>query len=315
MGKHTTTHLFLLLVLGIAMLAAGPASAANATAGIAYRGSGGNYIGDVIIFDGFISNSSGALISVAGPGLPADGVPVYDLNGQPGSGTPVDVQPDGKWKLVWYSYLTKGLGKLETARYYFTITDRENAGNMAKTSVMLKKPDFYVAANPDPAMPGEYILLSGGAEHISGTARIDITDGSGRLFHTFMAPVSADGFFSYGFHIDMPPGAYILRLNSTATTATYQSGLIVTTPQETIVPQINPTVTITTAGTPIPTGTAPATTVSGKVPSTTASSPQQTSGLLVPILVIVVILIIGIGAAAIYMKRKQPAEAEEKEEE
>jgi hypothetical protein len=52
---------------------------------ISYRGAGGYYSGDTIIFDGKNTAENTILLKISGPGLPSQGVPVYDLNGIPGS--------------------------------------------------------------------------------------------------------------------------------------------------------------------------------------------------------------------------------------
>ena len=48
---------------------------------ISYRGSGGYYLGDTVVFDGKTTVGTPALLKISGPGLPPEGVPVYDLNG------------------------------------------------------------------------------------------------------------------------------------------------------------------------------------------------------------------------------------------
>ncbi len=111
---------------------------------ITYRGSGGYYIGDTIIFDGKDTVGNTTLLKISGPGLPASGVPVYDLEGIPGSGNNAPMNNDGTWKFVWSSANIKGIEKLVTARYTITAFDLINPEQTASVSVFLKKPEFYI---------------------------------------------------------------------------------------------------------------------------------------------------------------------------
>ena len=70
---------FLLLCAAACVLQ--PVMADNGTITIAYRGSGGGYIGDTIVFDGRNTFGNTTLLKITGPGLPAEGVPVNNLNG------------------------------------------------------------------------------------------------------------------------------------------------------------------------------------------------------------------------------------------
>ncbi|MFZ1897254.1 hypothetical protein, partial [Methanoregula sp.] len=67
------------LILIILALCIVPAYAQNGTVSIEYRGAGGYYVGDSIIFDGKNTIGNTTVIKITGPGLPAEGVPPYNL--------------------------------------------------------------------------------------------------------------------------------------------------------------------------------------------------------------------------------------------
>ena len=138
-----------------------PVLADNGSVSIAYRGSGGNYIGDTIIFDGYNSVSNTTVLQLTGPGLPAAGVPVYDLNGPAGAGNPVEVNPDGSWKFVWYTGNIQGVDQMQTARYYITAFDLSDPSKTATTSIMMEKREFYAVPTPNTVETGDYIQLLG----------------------------------------------------------------------------------------------------------------------------------------------------------
>ena len=233
---------FLVLVLLIAAICIiPPVLGVNGTVSIAYRGSGGSYIGDTIIFDG--QNTVGTIISlsITGPGLPVEGVPIYDLNGIPGAGNPVEVNPDGTWKFAWYTSSIKGIEKMQTARYTLTATDLDHPEISSTTSVFMKKPEFYANLTPNPATFADYVSLTGFAERGISYLRIDITDISGKTLRTYSSPVSASGYFNYGFHVDMPPGQYYITMSNPSLT----SPLVIIF---TVLPPRTPTPVITTVG-------------------------------------------------------------------
>lgn len=209
------------------MLAAQPVMAVNGTISIAYRGSGGNYLGDTIIFDGMNTFSNVTLLRMTGPGLPTEGLPIYDLNGHAGSGNTVPVNPDGTWKLAWYTGTIKGIEKLQTARYYITAYDLTFPDKEHTTSILLKKPEFYVTATPNAAAYGDYIQLIGSAERGSNSVHFDIADASGKLIHAYDSSVSATGYFNKGFHIDMPDGVYTITMTTPSAKTTYRNYLTV----------------------------------------------------------------------------------------
>ena len=208
---------FLVLVLLIAAICGiQPVLGNNGTVSIAYRGSGGSYIGDTVIFDGKNTVGTITFIRITGPGLPDEGVPIYDLNGVPGSGNTVEVNPDGTWKLAWYTSSIKGVEKMQTARYYLTAADLAHPEISSTTSVVMKKAEFYATLTPNPATLDEYVLLAGTAERGVSYVRIDVTDMSGKILRTFTSPVSASGYFNYGFHVDMQPGDYYITVSNPA---------------------------------------------------------------------------------------------------
>jgi hypothetical protein len=193
-----------------------PVMADNGTISIAYRGSGGSYIGETVVFDGKNTYGNTTLIKITGPGLPSEGVPVNNMNGPAGTGTPVTGDQYGAWRFGWYPSSVPGVEKLKTGRYTFTATDSANPDKSATTLFMLKKPEYSITASPNPANPGSYIELVGVAEEGITTAKIDITDASGKVLHTYTSPVSSSGYFNYGFHEDMGPGQYRVTASNPA---------------------------------------------------------------------------------------------------
>jgi len=185
-----------------------PVAAANSSISIGYSGSGGSYIGDMIFFSGKFSGGDTVQLRISGPGLPPGGVPVNNLDAQPGTGTPIEVGPGGTWKFLWYSASAQGAGKLQTARYTFTIQDSSHPDVFSTTSIILKKPEFSASVSPDPSLNAEYVEITGVAEESTSSVRIDVSDSNGTVYHTFIAPVGSDGSFSFGFHVDMRPGRY-----------------------------------------------------------------------------------------------------------
>jgi hypothetical protein len=196
-----------LLLLMAVMCVALPASAAGGEVTIAYRGSGGSYLGDTIVFDGRNTAGNTTVIKFTGPGLPSDGLPLYDLSGIPGSGNTAPVDANNYWLFAWDSSRID-TSKLQTARYTFTAYDLYNPEKKATTSLLLKKPEFYIMAKPQPAGMGDYVMIDGMAEKGVTYIKFDITDSAGTVLHTYIAPVSGTGSFNYGFHVDMKPGQY-----------------------------------------------------------------------------------------------------------
>ena len=126
-----------------------PVFADNGSVSIAYAGSGGDYVGDIVFFNGRDTAGNVTLMKISGPGLPADGVPVYDLNGKPGTGNSIEVNPDGSWKFLWYSS-TAAEPVIYTGRYTFTVQDVDHPDLTASASIFLKKPEFTLTITPNP---------------------------------------------------------------------------------------------------------------------------------------------------------------------
>jgi len=181
---------------------------------ISYRGSGGYYLGDTVVFDGKTTVGTPTLLKISGPGLPSQGVPVYDLNGVPGSGNTVPVNEDGTWRFVWYSATIAGSEKIRTARYTITAFDLANPEKTASVSVLLKKPEFYINPQKSQVNPGDYVQLNGIAERDVTQVKIDITDSKGTILRSYTSSVSSSGSFNYGFRADMQPGHYFVSVSN-----------------------------------------------------------------------------------------------------
>lgn len=231
MGKIQFTRVISTLVLLVAFaVCIQPALAANDTMSIAYRGPGGYYIGDTIIFDGFNKVGNVTAAKITGPGLPAGGVPIYDLNGVEGTGNPIPMNADGTWRFSWYTSSIKGIDQMQTARYYITAFDLGDPTQSSTTSVMMKKPDFYVVASPNPLETGNYIQLLGTAEQGTKDIRIQVSDINGKVLHTYDTGASESGYFTYAFHVDMQPGNYDVTVSSPSVKNTFRTTITVISP-------------------------------------------------------------------------------------
>ena len=93
-----------------------PVLAENGTITIAWRGSGGIYIGDTVSFNGYNTIGNTTLLKITGLGLSSDGMPMDNLSSPAGTTTSVGVDPYGMWKNVWYASNIPGLEKMQTAR-------------------------------------------------------------------------------------------------------------------------------------------------------------------------------------------------------
>ncbi len=220
-------YLFTIGLIAALVMLILPAAAVNGTISIAYRGSGGSYIGDPVIFDGKNTFSNVTLVRMTGPGLPPEGVPVYDVNGQAGSGNTIQVNPDGIWKLVWYTNNIKGWERLETARYYITAFDSVYPEQTSTTSILLKRPEFYVVVTPPSGRYGDYVQLTGTVEKGSSSVYLNIADSTGKVVHSYDSTVSGSGYFNKGFHIDMPAGVYTVTLSTPSGRSSYTNYLVV----------------------------------------------------------------------------------------
>jgi hypothetical protein len=219
---------FVLLFAAICVIQ--PAFATNGTITVTYRGTGGSTIGDTVIFDGLNTIGNTTQIKITGPGLSPEGLPLYDLNGVPGSGNTIDVGSDGHWKFVWYTSLIRGVERMQTARYTVIASDPNRGDISASTSIMIKKPYFTITASPNPVTPGNYVQLIGTAEQGVDYVKIEITDATGRVFHSFTSPVGASGYLNYGFHVDMQPGQYNILVSNPSFKTPYRSILTVIAP-------------------------------------------------------------------------------------
>jgi hypothetical protein len=235
-----------------------PVLAQNGTMTIAYRGSGGYYLGDTVIFDGKDTVGNTPLLKITGPNLPPSGVPVYNLDGAPGSGNTISLNPDGSWKFVWSTARIAGIEKMVTARYTVTAFDLSDTRQTASVSVFLKKPEFYINIEPSTVMTGEYIQLNGVAEKGVTNVKIDISDSNGKILNTYTVPVSADGFFSYGFRGKIQPGQYFVSAGNPAMKNTLRSTITVVassglTPESTTpLPQVTLSENLTAVPSPSP---------------------------------------------------------------
>ena len=208
-----------------------PVLGADGTVTIAYRGSGGSYIGDTVILDGQNTVGNITFLRITGPGLPSEGVPIYDLNGTPGSGNSVEVNPDGTWKIAWYTSTIKAIEKMQTARYYVTAADLTHPEISSTTSLVMKKVEFYATITPNPATMDDYVSITGSSERGVSYVQIDVTDSSGKIYRTYTSPVSGSGYFNYAFHVDMPPGQYYVRLSNPAIKTPLLMDLTIVAPQ------------------------------------------------------------------------------------
>ncbi|MFA5331948.1 MAG: PEGA domain-containing protein [Methanoregula sp.] len=202
------------LILSIIFIGIAPVCAQNTSVSIAYWGAGGYYIGDNIIFNGKDLLGNRTMIRISGPGLSSEGVPAMDLVGTPGTGTYVAGDQYGSYIYSWDTSRAVGNDYLQTARYTVTVYDENYPDLTSSTSVMLKKPEFYAAMTPNPTTPGSYVQITGEAEDGADTVQIDILAASGSKVHTYITPVSGSGYFQYGFHIDMVPGEYTVKISS-----------------------------------------------------------------------------------------------------
>jgi hypothetical protein len=228
--------LFILLIAMICIIQ--PVFADAGYVSISYRGPGGYYIGDTITFDGKNTAGNTTVVKITGPGLPLEGVPLYDLNGIPGSGNTIPVTENTAWRFNWFSMNTQGIEKLVTARYTITAMDLTNPEKIATTSILLKKPEFYLTIQPGPIYPGDYVQLNGVAEKGVTYVMIDVMNSRDTKQHTFVSPVSGTGSFSYGFRADMLPGKYFVTVSNPAMKNSLMSTLTIESPANSTVTSV-----------------------------------------------------------------------------
>jgi hypothetical protein len=268
---------FVMLIAMICIIQPVLADGGNVT--ISYRGAGGYYIGDIITFDGRDTVGNTTLVKITGPGLPSEGVPLYDLNGIPGSGNTVTVTRDSTWKFIWYSANPAGIEKLVTARYTITAMDLSNPEKTATTSILLKKPEFYINAQLSPINQGDYVQLNGYAERGVTYVKIDISDSSGKNVRTYISPVSGLGSFNYGFRADLPPGRYGASVSNPAMKNTLMTTLtVIPSGNSSLTSSVPENVTVTVDSSPTP--AQPVTTVASQTPAAPLSPLTAIAGLL-----------------------------------
>jgi hypothetical protein len=193
-----------------------PVSADTGAVTITYRGAGGYYVGDTIAFDGKNTLGNTTVVRITGPGLPAEGVPPYNLTGTPGTGNTAIVDDMNSWVFYWDMSRAVGVDHLYTAKYTLTAYDANHPDITASVPVMLKKPEFYVAMTPNPAKLDDYVTIVGYSEKGAANIEIDVIDSQGNKVHTYLAATDASGDFNYGFHVDLPPGDYTVSIGSPA---------------------------------------------------------------------------------------------------
>ena len=233
--RLNTNFFFLVLFIAV-MCIIQPVLAQDGSMIISYRGSGGYYLGDTVIFDGKTTVGTPTLLKISGPGLPREGVPVYDLNGVPGSGNTVPVNEDGTWRFVWYSATVAGSEKIRTARYTITAFDLTNPEKTASVTILLKMPDFYINPQQREVTPGDYVQLNGITELGVTELKIDIADSNGTILRSYTSPVSGSGYFDYGFRADMQPGDYFVRVSNPAMKEVLRTTITVVPQGETPLP-------------------------------------------------------------------------------
>jgi hypothetical protein len=131
---------------------------------------------------------------------------------------------------------------------------------------MLKQPEYYLVVKPSSARTGDYIELIGMAERGVTYIKIDIADASGTIMHTFMASVSNNGYFYYGFHADMKPGQYSVLATNPALKKKINLPLTITAPGTSGSPAQTPATEMTAASASPETTTVPAITRAGLTP-------------------------------------------------
>ena len=229
-GSGYNKYYFSFIVLSIMIGLGQPVMAQGENISISYRGAGGYFVGDMIIFDGKNSAGNDTVLEISGPNLAPLGVPLDNLNGMPGTGTLVPVNQDGSWKFIWYSSKSIGGEKLETARYTITAADIRSPEKTSSTSILLKKPEFYINPVSNPINVGNYIQLNGYVEQGTTQVRIDISDSSGTLLRTDTFSVGGSGYFDYGYRVDIPPGQYSVVVSSPSQQNTLRTVLTVISP-------------------------------------------------------------------------------------
>ncbi len=257
----------LVFVMAVMTFCVIPAYAENGTVSITLRGEAGYNVGDIIAFDGLNTVSNMTVVKITGPGLPAEGVPPYNLTDVPGTGNTAETDAKGHWVFYWYTNRATGIETMLNGRYTITAYDRNHQEINASSIISLRQTEFYAAMTPNPAVMNQYVQVTGVAEKGVSTIEIAVTDSSGKKLHTFTSPVTSGGNFNYGFHVDMPPGRYTVTIGSPSLENRITKMLIVTEP-------------VTVTATPEVTSQTPVTTLpvtnETTVPATSAVTPTIT---------------------------------------
>jgi hypothetical protein len=95
----------------------------------------------------------------------------------------------------------------------------------------MKKAEFFAIITPDSATSGDYISVTGTADRGLTYVLIELSDAAGTTLRTYSSPVSATGYFNYGFHVDMKPGQYTIRVSNPAIKNPLQKVLTVLPPR------------------------------------------------------------------------------------
>jgi hypothetical protein len=295
-------YFFAVLAVLFAAGMAAPVFAADQIT-IGYRGSGWYYVGDTVVFNGMNAVGNTTLIRITGPGLPAGGVPPYSPGGTEGSGNPAKFVEGKTWSFSWDTSMIDKT-KLSSGKHFVTVWDAEHPEITATTSIVLKQPEFYLRATPSTARHGDYITLNGIAEQGVSYVKIDVTDTSGNVRHTFMSPVVSSGSFSYSFHVDMEPGLYTVTGTNPSMKNMLKLMLTISEPTANITATSTVVTTVPASAATTeqaPTGTAAETTAAGSDATTPVAGLTRAGiGMATPVIALAVF-----GAAALVIFRKK----------
>ena len=179
---------------------------------------------------------------------------------------------------------------MKTGKYTFTAMDSANPGKTATALITLKKPEYSITASPNPVNPGKYVELIGTAEQGVAYAKIDISDSSGKVLHSYSSPVSASGYFNYGFHVDMDPGQYKVTVSNPSLKVPF--GTVISVVSE------NGTVPVTPEIAPVQVSAVPSADMTVETTAGPASNPFPTKSPVAPVTILAA-LITGIIASGI----------------
>jgi hypothetical protein len=187
-------------------------------------------------------------------------------------------------EIIWYSANVAGIEKIVTARYTITAMDLSNPEKTATTSILLKKPEFYINAPMIPINQGDYVQLNGYAERGVTYVKIDVSDSSGKNVRTYLSPVSGLGSFNYEFRADIPPGRYLATVSNPAMKNTLVTTLTVVLPEDSGLTSPVPE-NVTATATSSPPQAQPATPVASQTPAASLLPVTAIAGLLISAIV------------------------------